>query len=986
MTIQNEPGQGKNFVASKLPWLIAAAALVVYLATFNPWVSLNNLVPVARSTGKLVSPNLGDYSSMGPYGPLTYCLTYPLSWLPAAQVPLAFNVFSLVCALLTLTLLARSVALLPHNRTEAQRLRERNRSGQLTIRSAWLPPVLATMACGLQITFWEHATGGSNAMVDLLVLAYVIRCILEYRLSERISWLLRAAVVFGAGMANGYVLFCLSPFFLIALVWTRRLGFFEPGFLIKMVLCGAAGLLFYLLLPMIYVASGEATASFWQALKFNLSAEKNTFLYFAGKLPKNRLLLLMLTSFLPVLVMGIRWPSRFGDPSRMGTRLTALVFHLAHVCLLVACVWVAFDPKFSPKVILSSMVPGLNLALGYLSALSVGYFAGYFLLVLRPIPDHLGRINRLELRLHQGSVAFVVALLILVPAGLIFKNAPQIALTNGPAMKEFAALLADDLPDRAVVLGDPDNPPYSDIPRRLILTQLWMERKGRGKDCYFLDTGSLNLPVYQVKQQKLHQGDWPVLADPKSPKAIDDRTLMNLLLHLSEKHPVYYLHPSFGYYFEIFAPQPDGLKLTLTPYSTNSLSGPPLTESQIAANQEFWRTNRPALERLIPFISQPPTDRESPLRRALMERLHVAFEANRTAATLGVFYSQTLNFWGVQLQRAGKLPEAEQHFQTAIDLFPNNIAAAANLEFNRDLQAGRQQPFQIPASLDEELGSYRDLQQVLRDTGPFDDPHHTFGQAVVFALGNLVRQSAQQFERVHEIEPDNLNVLVWLARLYIVNQLPDKALDLIANLHPKPAEFERANIDRLDILQIEATAHFAADRPEAGDRCLMEALQKNPNDLELIGKVVQLCTTFKRFTNAIIALDRQLVLKPDDTGALVGKGFLDMQLGRFPEAIPALTRALQLQTNNYNAQLYRAVAYLNCERLDDAEHDYQTLQKIFPTSVEVNAGLGDIALRRQDTNTAVRFYEICAANSAPGSDQSRFYSERVKNLKPPPAP
>src|SRR6185437_3849942 len=61
------------------------------------------------------------------------------------------------------------------------------------------PPVLATLACGLQLTFWENATTLSSGMLDLLLFAYSVRCLLEYRISKQESWILRAAVVYALG-------------------------------------------------------------------------------------------------------------------------------------------------------------------------------------------------------------------------------------------------------------------------------------------------------------------------------------------------------------------------------------------------------------------------------------------------------------------------------------------------------------------------------------------------------------------------------------------------------------------------------------------------------------------------------------------------------------------------------------------------------------------------------------------------------------------
>ena len=50
------------------------------------------------------------------------------------RFPVALNLFSAVCAALTLGLLARSVAILPHDRTDAQREREHSDFSFLTIR------------------------------------------------------------------------------------------------------------------------------------------------------------------------------------------------------------------------------------------------------------------------------------------------------------------------------------------------------------------------------------------------------------------------------------------------------------------------------------------------------------------------------------------------------------------------------------------------------------------------------------------------------------------------------------------------------------------------------------------------------------------------------------------------------------------------------------------------------------------------------------
>ena len=135
-----------------------------------------------------------------------------------------------MCATLTLGLLARSVAILPHDRTDAQREREHSEFSFLTSGSAWLPPVFAVLICGFQMTFWEQATNCTGEMFDLLLFAFVIWLLLEYRLDEREGRLFLAATVYGAGMADNWAMVGFLPVFVGAIIWIRRRGFFNCAF------------------------------------------------------------------------------------------------------------------------------------------------------------------------------------------------------------------------------------------------------------------------------------------------------------------------------------------------------------------------------------------------------------------------------------------------------------------------------------------------------------------------------------------------------------------------------------------------------------------------------------------------------------------------------------------------------------------------------------------------------------------------------------
>ncbi len=265
MTVEPHRARRQRFLVAMLPWLVAAGGLAVYLSTLNHWVSLASLGTVARTSGWMWRPQLQQ--------PLTFLAFYPFQFLPERWIPLALNLFAAGTAALVLGLLARSVALLPHDHTREQRWREASRHSTLSIPPAWMPPLLAALACGLQLTFWENATSGTGEMINLLVFAGVIWCLLEFRTERNQSWLSTGAFLCAAGMTNDWTMIGCFPLFLAAVLWLKGLACFEIRFLLRMTLCGLAGLSFYLVLPAVHVCGAGPHLDFWPALKANLKSQ-----------------------------------------------------------------------------------------------------------------------------------------------------------------------------------------------------------------------------------------------------------------------------------------------------------------------------------------------------------------------------------------------------------------------------------------------------------------------------------------------------------------------------------------------------------------------------------------------------------------------------------------------------------------------------------------------------------------------------------------
>ena len=983
MTLEGKAGLERKFVPAILPWLIAIGALGVYLATLNHWVSFNslnqgNLLQVAKVSGWTWQPEL--------YAPLNWLITFPFHWLPIRTIPLALNLFSAVCAALTLALLARSVALLPHDRTCEQRERGHNAFSLLSIRTAWVPPVLAVLVCGLQLTFWENATAASSSpplnasteMLDLLLFAYVIRCLLEFRLDERVSWLTRASFVFAAAMANNWAMIGFSPLFLIALLWIKGLRFFNTRFLVRMSLCGLAGLLFYLLLPLVQHMGTIKSLSFWMGLKANLAAQKSIlaalpFSKYALFYGDKTLWVLALPALLPLLLIGIRWPSSFGDPSPLGVALTTLIFRLIHGALLALCIWVALDSPLSPR----HLIPNIPLlTFYYCGALSVGYFCGYFLLVFQNKSNGRSRQSPPFLPLINTCVTCALwVVCVMAPAVLIYRNLPQIRVSNGPLFEKYASLVAQGLPAKGAVL-------LSDDPRRLLVMQSATAQRGKSEDYVFVETTYLAWPNYQFFLKKNYPKCWQV-AVPKEPRQpFSQRTVLGILYGLTQTNIVYYLHPSFGYFFEEFCLEPHGLVYMFAPYPTNTIFSPLPTKELITENEAYWtRTDgevlRPLLAKFTPSISPPIAFMDW-----LVGKLHLKKEPNLTVSLLAAFYSRALDYWGVEMQKSSELTQAATHFERAQDLNPDNVVASINLEFNRNLQTGHRSSVQLAKSVEDEFGRYKGWIQVLNNNGPFDEPNFIYEQGRVFARASCFRQAAAEFERVKVLAPENLVSRLWLGQMYITCRMPDQALRVAEEIH---AESGKLGLSRtngaLGLLYVESSAHLAKGDINGADTAVKVAMRKYPDDGALLAATTQVYIKYGCFSNALAMIDEQLKLTPDDLSVLINKGFVCLQLNAFEQAIVPLTRVLDREPKNYGALINRAIAYLRCKKLNEAQSDYESLQKAFPKAFRVYFGLGDIAYQKKDTKAAIRNYELYLANSPTNNPEAKTVNARLKELK-----
>ena len=106
----------------------------------------------------------------------------------------------------------------------------------------------------------------------------------------------------------------------------------------------------------------------------------------------------------------------------------------------------------------------------------------------------------------------------------------------------------------------------SDDPFRLFLIEAALVRDGRAGDFMPLDTRSLYWPAYLRFLHAKFPQKWPELVAAKDMRPVNPLGIFAALTMLARTNELYYLHPSFGYYFEQFYQEPHGLiyKLKIT--------------------------------------------------------------------------------------------------------------------------------------------------------------------------------------------------------------------------------------------------------------------------------------------------------------------------------------------------------------------------------------------------------------------------------------
>jgi tetratricopeptide (TPR) repeat protein len=961
----------------RLPLQVAIWTLVLYGITLSHGVTINSLSLTAKVAGWDWMPVVEQ--------PLLWLLTLPMRLLPAAGAPLGLNFFSAAAAALTLGLLARTVQLLPWERPWENA-------------SRWagaLPVLLACGVCGLEFSFWQEATAATGEMLDLLFLAASLWLLLEYRVRRESRWLDAAVFVWGLGMAENWLMLLALPLFVVGVIWLQGLRFFlqsrteqrvEGGvnwlhglrlfrvkFLLRLAVLGLAGFSFYALMPLVNGLAPHSTWSLGQAWHASLKQTKDMvmMLYYQFWLTHRALALALAVYFLaPTLSCLVRFGGEGTYHKKKADLFVFWIYRSLRGLLLLACLWLAFDPATGPRQIVQHQF-GISLPMltfDYLDALAAGFLAGNLLLLAQEVVQQR-RHSHARIRWQQPVVPVAAGCLVLIIAGLAARNTQPILHLNFHRLQRIGELAVESLPaGRGVML--------SDQPQKLEVFQAALSQSRNRPDWLAVDTHSLPEVAYRAGLERRQPMGW---LTAENRHRLSPQEMTRLLEQIARTNRLFYLHPSYGFFFERFYLEPIGSIYEMNLRAKNPLEIPPLPGAVTDANEVFWTDAwQKKMAPLAATSNRRPTGRQE-----IVQQIGFAHEPLYQDRLLAEWYSLSLDGWGVELQRQGRWNEARLRFEQALRLNPDNFSARISLACNTNHQSGGKLGLGGVDNVAGQLGNSQRLSLVMNNSGPFDEPIFCFLLGCAFQQIGQPLQAVEQFERTRMLAPGALAPEFALAELYTRLRFADQARPLINHLRDEAKNLPPNSAVSLDLAMLEASSWLSQTNITSANNAFQSVLQQHPDDAQIVNRVVGAYLAFGDFTNALQLVNAQLSKSPDDVPGLNLQAAILIQTGNVAAALPVLDHVLAL-TNLPMARLNRAIARLACQDFAAAESDYLELQRSGTETGLVCYGLASIAEHRHDTNQAANYLRLCLTNTNPGSLIWREATARLRMLSPSP--
>ncbi len=939
----------------RFPVILGLGALLVYLVTLSQGITISNLELASKVSGWDWRPWVGQ--------PLLWLLTLPLRLVPASWVPGLLNLFSAICAVGTLSLLARCLELIPW-------------TSPIFAITGWrqrLPLALAVFVCGLDLNFWQHATAATGEMLGVLLLASATWCLLEFRVNQNSRWLHASVFIWGLGMAENWMMILTLPAFIVALIAIQPLRFLEKNFVLRLAGWGLAGFLIFVILPLANGLLPGSSLSFKESWLMSLQQVRHILgaLYFYFFRVHSGLGFVVLAFYLlPLLAWFL---CRFDDePNNQPTmdQLQIFLYRGLRLALLLSCLWVALDPTYGPRNIVKNQIHFALplLSFDFLIALGVGLLAGNLLLggqrntppSIRPIIlDHLFFWQ------ERSFPVLVLVGIALIVTLLTPRNYFAVTQVNQQPLKQFGELAVRSLPAGGGIM-------LSDFSDRLMVFRAAQSRHPEAHDWVPVNVTALASMEYRAWLQRQHPG-LSVPATSRSQIAANE--LRDWINQQTTSNRVFYLHPSSGYFLEAFYLVPAGAIYELKPFVTDTVLPPPVPANLLAQTEKLWAEAKPHLESLEQAGRRNALASESYFAKLLLLEPATFVQGD----ILKSWYSMALDGWGVQLQRAGRWPEAKQYFLQAISLNETNWIAHCNLFCNTNQQAGHPMNIAVADRLVGGLANIGTVNSLLSRFGPVDEPAFCFALGNTFSQAGFPRQAMQNFERAAELAPSELAPKLELISLYTRTHLASRTATMIAQLRDDIKSWPATNAAQLKLALLEADFYRSQTNLAPARQILSDLIPIHADDIVGLESIVQEFILMQDFAQAEATFNNYLDKTPDQPFLLQAKSELLIQSGQAGAAIPVLNHLLEL-TNYPPAKFNRAIAFLRVTNYAAAQADFLDLTNASVDIPAIDYGLAESSLGFGETNLAVQYLNRCLTKTPKYSPTWNKVASKLKEL------